>query len=132
LGGAKSDLISEIEGIMKVVNVDQANWQLGLTKVFMREFIVSKRMLAHPKTVKVPQLEEKRAVFLRKYVVKIQKTWRMYWVKSHFRAFRTSALSLQSAIRALQGKQQFLRRYRATVRIQTCRPLFIYPANSYF
>ena len=68
---------------MEAVNVDKSNWQIGLTKVFMRDFVV-------------PLLDEKRVDYIKKYVVKIQKTWRMYWVKQHFKAFKVSATSMQA------------------------------------
>jgi myosin heavy subunit len=67
------------------LSLDEDQWQLGLTKVFLRDSQVAK-------------LEDQRRDSLKRCVIRIQKTWRMYWIRFYYVQYKKSTIKLQSCI----------------------------------
>ncbi|EFA75546.1 class VII unconventional myosin [Heterostelium album PN500] len=91
---------STFEGILS------DEWQLGLTKVFIRD-------------PQYRKLEEHRKLYLVKHVTKIQATWRMFRLKKKFKAIRAVSLVLQTAIRSANARRELIKTRRAATVIQS-------------
>ncbi|EGG24917.1 class VII unconventional myosin [Cavenderia fasciculata] len=90
---------------MSYANIDASEWQMGTTKVFIRD----------------PQyrvLEELRKEKLIKKVVLIQSAWRMFRLKKKYQALRKAAVLLQTAVRSTVARKELGQTKAAATRIQ--------------
>ena len=112
VGKVSNDINALVQQITTKVGISADYWQMGVSKVFFKESVIAK-------------LETARGVGLLAYVIRIQKTWRMYWIKKYYKQFKTASLSLQSAIRAKVAKLKYRKLYKAVVTVQSCKLIFL-------
>ena len=99
------DPVAAVRAIMTFINAPTTEWQIGKTKVFLRNSVFE-------------PLEEALRKLLHKHVVLIQSTWRGYYVRSQFQRKLRAIVRIQSAMRAYRQRLQFLRVRRAVVTLQ--------------
>eukprot|EP01114_Cavostelium_apophysatum_P016651 TRINITY_DN4783_c0_g1_i3.p1 TRINITY_DN4783_c0_g1~~TRINITY_DN4783_c0_g1_i3.p1 ORF type:complete len:1580 (-),score=460.18 TRINITY_DN4783_c0_g1_i3:46-4674(-) len=97
----------QCQALVEALQVGADEYQLGLTKIFMRSGVVGR-------------LEKMRGDMLNSSATKIQKVWRGHVYKSRYEKIKRCALSLQSFVRMILGKHALggLRRIAASIAIQ--------------
>ncbi len=100
------DMRVNCQALLKQVKLAADEWQLGQTKVFLRE---SQR----------PLLEDQRNVAVLKIVTKLQKVTRGWLVRKKYTKMRKAALRLESAIRGYYAKQVMIKKKKAIILTQS-------------
>ncbi|XP_046687918.1 unconventional myosin-VIIa isoform X2 [Homalodisca vitripennis] len=95
-----------IKSIMKLYSINQKQWQIGKTKVFLRG-------CAHE------PLEDSRNQIINQKALIIQRTWRGYNVRKDYRQIRDATLRIQHAYRGWKQRLIFIKKRRATIVIQS-------------
>jgi myosin heavy subunit len=90
----------------EVLKESQDHWQIGLTKVFMKD---------HHKG----EFEQLRNTRLTKSCLVIQKTWRMYSVKKKYSKLKKGAIEIQAAFRMHMYRKRYVTKKKSTVLIQS-------------
>ncbi|GAM28344.1 hypothetical protein SAMD00019534_115200 [Acytostelium subglobosum LB1] len=86
--------------------IDPTEWQLGVTKVFIRD-------------PQFRKLEEYRKVKLIKHVLLIQATYRMHRLRRRFLEVRAASVFLQTLVRATNARRELVEQQRAATVIQS-------------
>ncbi|XP_070180656.1 myosin-I heavy chain-like [Littorina saxatilis] len=92
--------------ILTALNLPATEWQVGKTKVFMRNRVFE-------------PLEERRQNLLNKNAVTIQRIWRGFFLRREYLRKREATLILQDNFRTFRLRLSFLRKRRAAVVLQT-------------
>ncbi|EGC40078.1 class VII unconventional myosin [Dictyostelium purpureum] len=96
-------------GLINLLNsapgIDKEEWQLGHTKVFIRD-------------KQYHQLEEMRKQKLLSRVVLIQSVWRMYRHKKRYQVLRNSAKLVETAMRSHVARREFFEQREAVQKIK--------------
>ncbi|KAK3585200.1 hypothetical protein CHS0354_027488 [Potamilus streckersoni] len=100
------DSREEVRNILKTLNLPIHDWQIGKTKVFMKNSVFE-------------PLEEMRLKFLCQRAVVIQKIWRGFVCKRDFIQKREATLVIQSYFRSFRHRMIFIRKRRAAIVIQS-------------
>eukprot|EP00002_Diphylleia_rotans_P017738 TRINITY_DN343_c0_g2_i4.p1 TRINITY_DN343_c0_g2~~TRINITY_DN343_c0_g2_i4.p1 ORF type:complete len:1713 (-),score=401.63 TRINITY_DN343_c0_g2_i4:3715-8853(-) len=88
------------KSILSAVNLPAASWQLGATKVFLRDATYQ-------------QLEKMRIDKIKESVVRVQNIWRAYKDRKKFKAVRRAAKLIQPIVRGHLGRLKFRKIWRA-------------------
>ncbi|XP_022239098.1 unconventional myosin-X-like [Limulus polyphemus] len=94
-----------IEIILKSLNVDTTEWQIGKTKVFLRGCVHE-------------PLEDSRKALLKTMAIVIQKHWRRYVQRKMFLYHRQAAVTIQRYFRGHKQRIRFVRMKRAAITVQ--------------
>ncbi|XP_024082673.1 unconventional myosin-VIIa [Cimex lectularius] len=100
------DKRNAIRDIMKLFNINNKEWQLGKTKVFLRSCVHE-------------PLEDKRQNIVHKSAMIIQKRWKGYVAKKSFKKLRSAVIQIQHAYRGWKLRLNFLQKRRAAIIIQS-------------
>ncbi|KAL1129897.1 hypothetical protein AAG570_012841 [Ranatra chinensis] len=101
-----SDPRIAIREVMKLHQINEKEWQIGKTKVFLRG-------CAHE------PLEDLRNQVVNASALLIQKMWRSYIVRKDFFKIKNAVLKIQHAYRGWKLRLGFLRKRRAVIVIQS-------------
>jgi myosin heavy subunit len=99
-------LKDQVVYVMNELDVSPKEWQIGKEKVFLR-------------TVVHEPLEDARKQVMNIKATVIQKHWRKYLAKKHFRKIRSAVLKIQHAYRGWKLRIDFLRKRRSAIVIQS-------------
>jgi myosin-7 len=91
--------------ILRSLNLPETEWQMGKTKVFLRNTVFD-------------PLEEKRKELLSRKVLLIQRIWRGYVCRKAFREARMAIIVIQKYFRGSQQRRAYVQKRRATITIQ--------------
>ncbi|XP_063991813.1 myosin-VIIa isoform X1 [Diachasmimorpha longicaudata] len=92
--------------LIKSQGIEETEWQIGRTKVFLRSYVHE-------------PLEDSRNKLVTRNAIIIQKVWRAYVVRKDYRRVRDAALKVQHAYRGWKLRIMFIRKRRATIVIQS-------------
>ncbi|KAL8585216.1 hypothetical protein ACOMHN_013231 [Nucella lapillus] len=92
--------------ILKTLNLPPTEWQVGKTKVFMRNNVFE-------------PLEESRMELLNRKAVRIQKIWKGFLYRREFLRKKEATLILQEHFRSFRLRLTYLRKRRAAIVLQT-------------
>ncbi|XP_014299104.1 myosin-I heavy chain isoform X1 [Microplitis demolitor] len=92
--------------LIKAQGIPETEWQLGRTKVFLRNYVHE-------------PLEDTRNKMVTWNAIVIQKIWRGYTVRKEYRRVREAALKVQHAYRGWKLRIMFIRKRRAAIVIQS-------------
>ncbi|XP_062572386.1 myosin-I heavy chain-like isoform X2 [Saccostrea cucullata] len=95
----------QVRNILNVLLLPETEWQVGKTKVFMRNSVFE-------------PLETRRFEFLTLNALLIQKIWRGFHCRKAYLVKREAVIILQTNFRALRYRIQFKRQRRAAITIQ--------------
>ncbi|XP_076464756.1 myosin-VIIa-like [Babylonia areolata] len=92
--------------ILNALNLPSTEWQVGKTKVFMRNKVFE-------------PLEESRMSLLNQKAVTVQRIWRGFVCRREFLRKKEAALILQDSFRSFRLRLTYLRKRRAAIVLQT-------------
>nr|KAG5687167.1 hypothetical protein BaRGS_033054 [Batillaria attramentaria] len=92
--------------ILNELHLPVTEWQVGKTKVFMRNQVFE-------------PLEERRQELMRQKAVTIQRIWRGFYCRREYLRKREAALILQESFRSFRLRLEYLRKRRAAIVLQT-------------
>ncbi|XP_074104086.1 unconventional myosin 81F isoform X2 [Cotesia typhae] len=92
--------------LIKVQGIPETEWQIGKTKVFLRNYVHE-------------PLEDSRNQMVTRNAIVIQKVWRAYTIRKEYRRVREAALKVQHAYRGWKLRIMFIRKRRAAIVIQS-------------
>ncbi|KAH9515344.1 hypothetical protein Btru_014195 [Bulinus truncatus] len=98
---------SAAKTILTSLNLPKTDWQVGKTKIFMKNSVFE-------------PLEEQRQALLKKMAICIQKTWRGFACWRDYHRKRQAVLILQDSFRSYRLRLDFLRKRRAAITLQAC------------
>lgn len=88
-----------VEAVKKKHQWDETMWQVGVTKIFLRDIAVSLYILPGlSNLLQSSKLEMMRLQLLGYFSTKIQKTWRMYVVRRVYLKMHASAIVFQKSM----------------------------------
>ncbi|KAL3874589.1 hypothetical protein ACJMK2_037577 [Sinanodonta woodiana] len=96
----------EVRNILNTLKLPIHDWQVGKTKVFMKNSVFE-------------PLEEMRLKFLCQRAIVIQKIWRGFVCKKDYIRKREATLVIQSYFRSFRHRMIFIRKRRAAIVIQS-------------
>lgn len=91
--------------ILTLIKAPTTEWQIGKTKVFLRNTIFE-------------PLEEQMRKMLLKTAVSIQRVWKGYIARRKFKALKSAMKVVQAAIRGGNVRMRFVQHLKAAIRIQ--------------
>jgi myosin heavy subunit len=77
-----TDYAAACKKIITMLKIDKDKYQLGKTKAFLKE----------------AKLEDLRLIALTKYAIKLQKIWRMYFIRSYYLHVRKCITKIQACL----------------------------------
>ncbi|BFZ12100.1 hypothetical protein BsWGS_15138 [Bradybaena similaris] len=104
---AADDQAARVRSILNHLGLSKTEWQVGKTKVFMRNCVFE-------------PLEEMCQNLIKRKATIIQKTWRGFACWRDYHRKKQAVLILQDSFRSFRLRLHFLRKRRAAVRIQAC------------
>ncbi len=93
------------EQMLARMKLDKAAAQLGVTKVFMKDFLYA-------------ALEDRRNERISKQIIALQKWWRMKRARRRYLALRNASIVFEKYIRRFLFRRRFIRMRAATVALQ--------------
>lgn len=97
------EMKSALDNMLTQLQIPIEQCQIGETKIFLRD---------------IKKVEETREKLLHKYAVKIQKTWRMFWIKQYYKELRGASVGIQSIARKFLARRKFVQNRKAAVALQ--------------
>jgi myosin-7 len=92
--------------ILRSLNLPETEWQIGKTKVFLRNTVFD-------------PLEDRRKKLLHETIILIQKYWRRCIYRKRYLAMKAAAIKIQAFVRCQIHRIRFVRKRRAAIIIQS-------------
>ena len=102
------------EAVTAGLNMPKGTWQLGLSKVSLRDY-------------QYAALEDARNERIKKQIVRIQAWWRMIQLRVYYLQVKGAAIIIQTRVRGYLARRRFLRLRAFTLSLQSlCRFAIVY------